>query len=558
MANNTIQLKRSSVAGKQPNTSTLAIGELALNLTDRKLYSSDGTNIFETGANLTTLSVSTNTSVNNVIITGGIYANGGYGTNSQVLTSNGSTVYWSTVSGGGSVNVAAQYTWTNTQTFSNTITFSSTINGTANNALYLGGTAAASYQLNSTLAANVATMAANSSTYSNSSVTNTFTVGTAAYHVANGNFGIGNSAPTTKLSVNGSSYFGGNITTADGTALNLGRETTDGLEGGQLNFSSGNSLNAAYPSWSTDVYTNTFRILNGGASNTQVQMFGASTGTVGLWVQGNTGIGTSSPAYKLDVTGDIRASANIYGTLATTSQPNITANNSSYLGGTAAASFVQNTDSRTLSGNLAFTGTISVTTNTNVFQVGQNQTGVYTSARFGPRPANDGYSSVELYNGTTTNKFDSTAGGLTVYANGAIHTTFTAGGALSVNGSITSTGTVNAAAHTIGSTWVANTSGVYMTMPLSANGGTGTAGYFLTSNGSTGSPYWSSAGGYYKGGAATVGAAADANNIFRINGQTLYNNTTIGATENAQCAGPLTVQTGITLTISTGGRVVIS
>jgi len=48
------------------------------------------------------------------------------GTAGQVLTSNGTgNVYWSTVASG-STNVAAQYTWTNTQTFSNTITFSST------------------------------------------------------------------------------------------------------------------------------------------------------------------------------------------------------------------------------------------------------------------------------------------------------------------------------------------------------------------------------------------------------------------------------------------------
>jgi hypothetical protein len=85
MANNTIQLKRSSVGGKQPNTSTLSIGELAINITDKKLYSSDGTNIFEPSGN-----------VSNLNVTGGIKANGSFGNNSQILTSNGSIVYWST------------------------------------------------------------------------------------------------------------------------------------------------------------------------------------------------------------------------------------------------------------------------------------------------------------------------------------------------------------------------------------------------------------------------------------------------------------------------------
>ena len=79
----------------------------------------------------------------NVRFTQGIIdSTGTQGTAGQVLTSNGSgNVYWSTVSGGG-VNVAAQYTWTNTQTFSNTITFNGSILGsTINAASYTVGTA---------------------------------------------------------------------------------------------------------------------------------------------------------------------------------------------------------------------------------------------------------------------------------------------------------------------------------------------------------------------------------------------------------------------------------
>jgi hypothetical protein len=83
MANTTIQLKRSSVAGKTPNTSTLNIGELALNLTDKKLYSSDGSTIFEPAGNVTNLN-----------ITGGLKANGSYGTNGYLLKTNGSEIYW--------------------------------------------------------------------------------------------------------------------------------------------------------------------------------------------------------------------------------------------------------------------------------------------------------------------------------------------------------------------------------------------------------------------------------------------------------------------------------
>lgn len=91
MANTTIQLKRSSVAGKTPNTSTLSTGELAINLTDKKLYSSDGTNIFEPAGNVT-----------NINITGGIKANGSFGTNGYTLSTNGSGIYWAPAASGGS------------------------------------------------------------------------------------------------------------------------------------------------------------------------------------------------------------------------------------------------------------------------------------------------------------------------------------------------------------------------------------------------------------------------------------------------------------------------
>lgn len=109
MANTTFKLRRSSVAGKSPNTSTLSIGELGINLTDRKLFSSDGTNIFETGSNLTSLSVfsdvsignsTVNTTINSTALSvKSIVANGSLGTATQVLSSNGTGIYWATSSG---------------------------------------------------------------------------------------------------------------------------------------------------------------------------------------------------------------------------------------------------------------------------------------------------------------------------------------------------------------------------------------------------------------------------------------------------------------------------
>ncbi len=57
-------------------------------------------------------------------------------------------------------------------------------------------------------------------------------------------------------------------------------------------------------------------------------------------------------------------------------------------------------------------------------------------------------------------------------------------------------------------------------------------------------------GGRYKGERGTLGPAAAAGDIFRINEQTLNTNTTIDADENASCAGPLTLATGVTLTVN--------
>lgn len=96
MANNRIQIKRTSVSGRAANTSTLTnAGELALNMTDGIMYSTNGSVVFEIGAN------TTNSSVTNILTVKAISANGSNGTSGQVLSSNGSATYWSTPAGGG-------------------------------------------------------------------------------------------------------------------------------------------------------------------------------------------------------------------------------------------------------------------------------------------------------------------------------------------------------------------------------------------------------------------------------------------------------------------------
>ena len=90
MANNLIQFKRTSISGRTPNTTNLNTGELALNMADGILYSSNGVSIFEIGSNNTNVNVSGNLNINSVV------ANGTSGSFGQKLHSNSSGTFWHT------------------------------------------------------------------------------------------------------------------------------------------------------------------------------------------------------------------------------------------------------------------------------------------------------------------------------------------------------------------------------------------------------------------------------------------------------------------------------
>ena len=83
---------------------------------------------------------------------------------------------------------------------------------TSNNSYYVNGKTESNLNVNSSLTANSSTylntktegnLNVNAATYATSSSTNTFTIGTAVYHVTNGNMGIANSTPGQKLVVAG-------------------------------------------------------------------------------------------------------------------------------------------------------------------------------------------------------------------------------------------------------------------------------------------------------------------------------------------------------------------
>jgi hypothetical protein len=105
--------------------------------------------------------------------------------------------------------------------------------------------------------------------------TNTATFGTALYVVANGNVGIGNTAPTNKLSVNGTSHFG------DGMYFG---------SGGYFSWTSG------YSDGTTQTINFNSVALTTNSSSYGVRQFWASNGNVGIG-------GTTTPASRLHVYG---------------------------------------------------------------------------------------------------------------------------------------------------------------------------------------------------------------------------------------------------------------
>jgi hypothetical protein len=129
----------------------IAAGELALNMTDKTVFTSDGTNLIYVGSNTVDQNVS------NTLTVKFISANGGVGTSGQVLTSGAAgNAYWSTVAGG-----------------SGTVTSVATGNGLTGGPITSTGTV--SVVANSGIVANtfglfvntayIATLTANNSTY---------------------------------------------------------------------------------------------------------------------------------------------------------------------------------------------------------------------------------------------------------------------------------------------------------------------------------------------------------------------------------------------------------
>lgn len=286
MANTTIQLKRSSVAGKQPNTSTISVGELAINLTDKKLYSSDGSNIFEPAANVTNLNVTANATISAIV------ANGSLGTPGQVLTTNSTGIYWESIAGSGTVTSVDSGDGLS----GGPITDSGTISVLANNGISANSTGVFVVQGTGTV------------------------VNATGVHV--------NSVYIGTLAANSATYLGGNTAsdlrsysdTIAGTAYSNAVSYADTIAGTAYSNATSYADTAAATAYSnatsyaaSNTYVNSTFAPTADPTFTGNATFDTST----LFVDGTNnrvGIGTSSPAYILDVNGNINASGTVYAT----------------------------------------------------------------------------------------------------------------------------------------------------------------------------------------------------------------------------------------------------
>ena len=398
MVGNLIQIKRSATNAVIP---TLANGELAFTQANNILYigAPDGSGNIPIATKLNpgvltanqVLVANTTSGIDKVIVANlvptKIYANGAFGTGNQVLASNtDGSVYWLSVGSIG-INVDSQYVWTNTHTFQNVITFNSTINGTANNANYLGGTIASSFQLNSTLASNVATLTANLATYI---VANTGLVSNASGVFVNATY-IGS------LSSNNTTYINGNTagdlnTYASDKAANAysnamsdtlsrsGSYTGNNTFGGTNTVFNSNVALAGVVSFTGSVNTAINPTANGtqdlGTSDKRWGKLYLAGSTI---VLGNTTLSSTGNALQTDnliVTTNATINT-IIGTLTTiSSNVNFTGANIDM------TSALLNVRDATVSGNLIINGTLT-TVNTNSLQVKDSNIAIATNNTVG-------------------------------------------------------------------------------------------------------------------------------------------------------------------------------
>lgn len=529
MANNKIQIKRTSVSGRAANTSTLTSpGELGLNMTDGIMYSTNGSVVFEIGANNTNVNVSGNLTIK------GIIANGSLGTSGYVLKSDGTSSYWGT--DGADVGAANQILYRNS---SNVLTTSSGLQYDGS-AVKVNGRIESLYQAGEE----------GGELYLNKPATNTSII--------------------------------------DGITIDLYQNKLRFFEAGGNNRGAYIDITAA----ANGVGTN---LLTGGGGSGTVTSVGSGNGLTGGPI---TGSGTLS---VLANTGII---ANATGVFVNSSYiATLTANNATNLGGVAAASYVQNTDSRTLSGNLVISGTY-FNPSANTILLGNSiqrwvlsaNSGDFSSTVNAVTSVNSALltvgtaftanstlvnaAAINITNQTNTATFHATTSAnvganlranTTAYlvaSNSTVNTIITATSFTQANTTATPfvanvtglyhTGTVNAASHTVGTTAVINATAYYFgTINATSNGSVLTATTLTIGNSSVNATVNSTT---FTGTALTannstnLGGVAAASYVQNTDSRTLSGNINFSGA-NTNISGNLTIASTGELIITNGAAI---
>jgi len=389
---------------------------------------------------------------------GALTANGSVGATNQVLTSNGSTVYWSSP-GAASVNSAAQYTWTNTHTFQANVAFTgnniSVVSNTGS-VMFAGasdtnwrigrstGSVTKFYYTNNSLdfisgGSNLEGFtfgAPGVNTYLETGSAGTFTKN--PIYVGNSSVNVTINSTSFTGSSNNASYLGGVA-----AAGYLRSNTSGTYSGGVLRFTNDTGVLG-----SSTGEANTLQIYQANVNADAFQTF---------HVSGDTAVhfGLDGTTNDLFV-GGWSLGANKYKVWHQNNDGSGSGLDADLLDGVNGANYVQNTDSRTLSGNLNFTGAnTSISGNLTIQSTGEliisNGAGIYANASLG----NTGQVLTSDGAGVYWSTVSGGGGG-----------GFTNGQSISVNNFVITGG-------------------------FTANSSNGTSGQVLTSNGS--GLYWSSA-----------------------------------------------------------------
>jgi hypothetical protein len=476
-------------------------------------------------------------------ISRGLIANGGYGAAGQVLTTNGSSAYWSTVNG--SINTSSVTTGSlqansiaitsgtltvgnstvntdignnyisvgNTTSFINVYssyikigntTVNATINSTfftatSNNTSFVGSVSAANVVSNAQLSANLASYAALSGATFTGPVSVASSNLTVKGIIANGSLGTNGQI----LASNGTSVYW----TADQGSVNATTVSTQTLSANAISISSG-TLTVGNSTVNTDIGNNyvsvgnTTSFINVYSSYIQIGNTVANAtinSTTYTGTSNNTSfVGTVSAA---NVVSNAQLSANLanYQTTAGLSAnvATLTANNTSFVGTVSAANVVSNAQ---LSANLAnyqttagLSANVATLTANNTSFVGTvSAANVVSNAQLSGNLA----SYAALSGATFTGPVSVASSNLTVksvVANGSLGS---AGQVLASGGSagntywvtVSSGGSVNTDARYTFANVITFNSNVVVNGALVANGSVGTNGQILVSNGST--VYW--------------------------------------------------------------------